>query len=49
MEPPSTAGAWRSSYATRLWELAATAEPDPALAGPSGHLTLIEPGLDEDW
>lgn len=48
-EPPSTMEAWRSSYAAQLWALAETAEPDQGSASPSAHLTLVEPGIDEDW
>ena len=44
-EPPSTAEAWRSSYAAQLWALAETAERNESAASPSGHLTLV----DEDW
>jgi hypothetical protein len=48
-EPPSTTGVWSSSYAAQLWALAEAAEPDETLPSPSSHLTLVEPGLDEDW
>jgi hypothetical protein len=49
VEPPSTAEAWGSSYAAQLWALAEAAESNEALRSPSSHLTLVEPGLDEDW
>jgi hypothetical protein len=52
-EAPSAAGAWRSSYAARLWALAEASEPAeaaPALPpSPAAHLTVVDPGDDEGW
>ena len=57
VDPPAVAGAYRSSYAARLWAWAESSEPsepgeqlEPAAeasAGPSSHLALVAEG--DDW
>lgn len=44
VELPSTTGAWPASDGGRPWALAETTEPHSA-----SHLTLVDPGIDEDW
>ncbi len=54
VDPPAVAGAYRSSYAARLWAWAESVEPSEqpepvaeATAGSSSHLALVAEG--DDW